>query len=150
YLPSNEFEKLIGDDSNLTKADRDRVTRDEAVFRALGFIGGKVDLLRAYETHQSSDTLAYYDPDRQEIIVRGTTLDAAHRVTVAHELTHVLQDQHFDLRKLQKRADASETGDVSALTALIEGDAVRIQDDYRQELTPTEQKEYQRENDAEG
>ena len=150
YLPSNEFEKLIGEDSNLSKADRDRVTRDEAVFRALGFIGGKVDLLRAYETHQSSDTLAYYDPDRQEIIVRGTTLDAAHRVTVAHELTHVLQDQHFDLRKLQKRADASETGDVSALTALIEGDAVRIQDDYRQELSPTEQKEYHRENDAEG
>src|SRR2546430_4207437 len=86
---------------------------DESVFRALGFIGGKVDLLRAYETHQTSGTLAYYDPDRQEIIVRGTALDVAHRVTVAHELTHVLQDQHFDLRALQKRATASETGDAS-------------------------------------
>src|SRR2546430_17098632 len=44
---------------------------DESVFRALGFIGGKVDLLRAYETPQTSGTLAYYDPDRQEIIVRS-------------------------------------------------------------------------------
>jgi hypothetical protein len=150
YLAPKEFEELIGDDSNLSKADRERVTRDEAVFRALGFIGGKVDLLRAFETHQSSGTLAYYDPDRQEIIVRGTTLDAAHRVTVAHELTHVLQDQHFDLRKLQKRAADSETGDASALRALVEGDAVRIQDDYLAELSPAEQKEYRRENDAEG
>jgi hypothetical protein len=150
YLPPNEFEKLIGDDSKPSKADRARATREEAVFRALGFIGGKVDLLRAYETHQSSGTLAYYDPDRQEIIVRGTTLDVAHRVTVAHELTHVLQDQHFDLRKLQKRAADSESGDASALTGLIEGDAVRIQDDYLQELSAAEQKEYQRENDAEG
>ncbi|TML18476.1 MAG: hypothetical protein E6G39_03150 [Actinobacteria bacterium] len=140
----------MGDDSRPSKADRERVARDEAVFRALGFIGGKVALLRAYETHRSSGTLAFYDPDRQEIIVRGTTLDAAHRVTVAHELTHVLQDQHFDLRKLQKQAAASESGDASALLALIEGDAVRIQDDYLRQLSAAEQKEYQRENDAEG
>ncbi|MDP9336308.1 MAG: hypothetical protein M3Q30_23755 [Actinomycetota bacterium] len=150
YLPPKEFEKLLGDDSNLSATERERVTRDEAVFRALGFIGGKVDLLRAYETHQSSGTLAYYDPDHQEIIVRGTALDVAHRVTVAHELTHVLQDQHFDLRTLQKRAATSETGDASALKALVEGDAVRIQDDYLAQLSAAEQKEYQRENDAEG
>jgi hypothetical protein len=150
YLPPKEFEKLLGDESNLSAAERERVTRDEAVFRALGFIGGKVDLLRAYETHQSSGTLAYYDPDRQEIIVRGTTLDVAHRVTVAHELTHVLQDQHFDLRRLQKRAADSETGDASALKALVEGDAVRIQDDYLEQLAAAEQKEYHRENDAAG
>jgi hypothetical protein len=150
YLPPAEFEQLLGDDSNLTATERERVTRDEAVFRALGFIGGKVDLLRAYEIHQTSGTLAYYDPDRQEIIVRGTALDVAHRVTVAHELTHVLQDQHFDLRALQKRAAASETGDASALKALVEGDAVRIQDDYLAQLSAAEQKEYHRENDAEG
>ena len=36
--------------------------------------------------------------------MRGTTLDVEHRVTIAHELTHVLQDQHFDLPKLQKQA----------------------------------------------
>ena len=64
--------------------------------------------------------------------MRGTTLDVAHRVTLAHELTHVLQDQHFDLTKLQKQACASDTGDPAAFKALVEGDAVRIQHDYLQ------------------
>jgi hypothetical protein len=62
----------------------------------------------------------------------------------------VLQDQHFDLQKLQKRAADSTTGDASALQALVEGDAVRIQDDYLTHLSKTEQKEYDRENNAEG
>lgn len=149
YLSSKDFEEQLGE-GDLSPADRKKVTQEEAVFRALGFIGGKVDLLRAFATQHSSGTLAYYDPDHQEIIVRGTTLDVAHRVTVAHELTHVLQDQHFDLRKLQKAAAASETGDASALQALVEGDAVRIEDDYLKRLSPAEQKENARENDAEG
>ena len=63
--------------------------------------------------------------------MRGTTLDVEHRVTVAHELTHVLQDQHFDLHEA---AEAGATTRIpatrGALKALVEGDAVRIQEDY--------------------
>ena len=48
------------------------------------------------------------------------------RVTLAHELTHVLQDQHFDLERLADpdfdRADE--------LRAMAEGDAGRIEDAY--------------------
>jgi Zn-dependent peptidase ImmA (M78 family) len=97
-----------------SSADRSEAQREESVFRALGFIGGNVDLLRGIDTAQSSETLAFYDPDRKEVIVRGTTLDVAHQVTVAHELTHVLQDQHFNLPKLQQRASDSDSGDASA------------------------------------
>ena len=51
-----------------------------------------------------SDTLAFYDPRTQDVYVRGTDTTApATRVTLAHELTHALQDQHFDLRALQRR-----------------------------------------------
>ena len=150
YLSPADFEKRLGTDGNVSASERAEVEREESVFRSLGLIGGKVDLLKAYDTSASSSTLAYYDPARQDIIVRGTTLDAEHRVTIAHELTHVLQDQHFDLRKLQKAARDSDTTDSDALTALVEGDAVRIQDDYLARLPPADQKEYQREYDAEG
>jgi hypothetical protein len=150
YLAPKDFEKRIGDNGNTSAADRTQLTREEAVFRALGLIGGKVDLGAALNTSQKSSTLAYYDPSQQQIFVRGTTLDAEHRVTVAHELTHVLQDQHFDIRKLQKRAVDSKTGDASALQALIEGDAVRIEDDYRSHLSAADKLAYDREHAAEG
>jgi hypothetical protein len=150
YLAPKDFEKQIGDNGAPTADDRAQLTREEAVFRALGLIGGKVDLRAALNTSEKSSTLAYYDPGQQQIFVRGTTLDAEHRVTVAHELTHVLQDQHFDLRKLEKRAADSKTGDASALRALVEGDAVRIEDDYRSHLSAADKKEYDRESAAEG
>jgi hypothetical protein len=150
YLAPAEFEKRLGANGNVSASARAEVTREEAVLRSLGLIGGKVDLLEAFNTSESSSTLAYYDPARQDIIVRGTTLDAEHRVTIAHELTHVLQDQHFNLRKLQKAADDSDTTSSDALKALVEGDAVRIQEDYLAQLPAADQTEYQHENDAEG
>ncbi|HEY5173833.1 MAG TPA: hypothetical protein VIK54_19060 [Acidimicrobiia bacterium] len=150
YLAPNDFQKQLGDENNPSSADRAEALREESLFRALGFIGGNVDLLRGFDTAQSSETLAFYDPDRKEIIVRGSTLDVAHQVTIAHELTHVLQDQHFNLPKLQQRASDSDSGDASAFKGLIEGDAVRIEDDYLKQLSSADRKDYDRENNAEG
>jgi len=150
YLEPNAFEKQLGADGNVSAETRAKVTAEEGVFRSLGFIGGKVDLLHALDTSETSSTLAYYDPKEQNIIVRGTTLDVAHRVTIAHELTHVLQDQHFDITKLQKQAAQSKSGDPSALKALIEGDAVRIQGDYLEQLSASDKKQYDRQDAAVG
>lgn len=150
YLADKDFEKQLSatDDSGSDVQAED--DRDNAVFRSLGLVGGKDDLQKAEQTDESSGVLAYYDPAQKDIIVRGTTLDVEHRVTIAHELTHVLQDQHFDLAKLQKQADVSNTGDSSALRALVEGDAVRVQQDYLKQLSTTDQNEYDREDAAEG
>ena len=140
YLAAKDFEKELGADDKPSAAERarDRERGGGAAARS-GSIGGKVDLGAGVDTSQKSSTLAFYDPASQEIFVRGTTLDVEHRVTIAHELTHVLQDQHFDLQKLQKRAADSKTGDATALQALVEGDAVRIQDDYLEHLTSADQ-----------
>jgi hypothetical protein len=149
YLQPSAFERRLGWDSASSEA-RAEVEREEAEFRALGFIDGKVNLLRAFGTSQSSGTLAYYDENKREIFVRGTKLDVAHRVTLAHELTHVLQDQHFNLMKLHLQASRSDTGDPSAFKALVEGDAVRIQQAYLKQLPKADQQAYAREDDAEG
>ncbi len=151
FLPPAEFEKEIGTDPNaLSHEARAEIERNAADFRALGFIDGKVDLAKALNTTTQSGTLAFYSYIRKDIVVRGTTLDVEHRVTLAHELTHVLQDQHFDLKRLYARANDSTTGDTSAFLALVEGDAVRIEDLYEKSLSKTEQAEYDREYAAEG
>lgn len=148
FLEPSEFEKRLGvDDSSAAAAD----VRDEAgELRAFGLLDGNVDLAKAVNQSESSGTLAFYDPSTKEVIVRGDTFDVAHRVTVAHELTHVLQDQHFDLTKLQARAERSDSGDPSALTALIEGDATHIEDEYRDDLSAADRRAYDRENSDEG
>ncbi len=54
--------------------------------------------------------------------------------TLVHELTHALQDQTFDLSRLEASA---RTDDETGLTirALVEGDAERVADDYYDEQT---------------
>jgi hypothetical protein len=56
---------------------------------------------------------------------------------LAHELTHALQDQYFDLDRpeLDKRNDET----AQAFTGLVEGDAVRIQDRYVGSLSAADQ-----------
>jgi hypothetical protein len=150
YLEAKDFEKLLGAGGDVSAADQADAKHGEAVFRALGFIGGKTDLLKESQTSETSATLAFYSPVTQMVYVRGTTLDVAHRVTIAHELTHVLQDQNFNLLKLQRLAEQAKTGDLSSYKGLVEGDAVRIQDEYLQQLSPADREEYARENRAVG
>jgi hypothetical protein len=62
------------------------------------------------------------------------------RVTLVHELTHALQDQRFDLDKLDH--DVVTSGQDFALTALVEGDAVDVEDAYLASLPQSEQDDY--------
>ena len=130
FLSDAAFKKRVRhDDAKVTASDRRDAKRYVAELRALGLLQGNVDLIGAEKNLSGVDTLGYYDQDAKKMVIRGKNLaDVATRVTVVHELTHALQDQHFDLNKL---TDATKTsGADTALTALIEGDAVRVENKY--------------------
>jgi hypothetical protein len=103
FLDDAAFEKEVAvDRSKLTKQDKQDIARSQAQLRAVGLVGAGVDLLGSVESLQQSGVLAYYEPKTKKITVKGTSLDdVSTRVTVAHELTHALQDQHFDLDRLK-------------------------------------------------
>ncbi|HEX2849169.1 MAG TPA: DUF6782 family putative metallopeptidase [Acidimicrobiales bacterium] len=122
-----------------TASRRDELAKTEKVFEALGLIGRDVNLQKAVDSLYSAGVAGYYDPQKKALFVRGDKLTPMVRITLVHELTHALQDQHFriDRPDLDKRDDESSTG----LTGLVEGDATRIEDEYRQGLTEAEQKQ---------
>ncbi|HLI55486.1 MAG TPA: hypothetical protein VKY26_00500, partial [Actinomycetota bacterium] len=62
-----------------------------------------------------------------------------------HELTHALQDQYFDIGKVE---NMTSSGAQTGYQTLFEGDAVRVEDDYVSSLTPAQQAEYQSESDS--
>jgi hypothetical protein len=149
FLSAAAFEKEIGGTDKPTKEEKASAERTAATLRALGLIDSKVDLVKAFNTTQTSDALAFYDFNRKEIFVRGTTIDTSHKVTLVHEMTHVLQDQYFDLPKLSKRAMDSKTGDSDAFRGLVEGDAERIEHKYLKSLSKADQAAYAKEQAAE-
>lgn len=71
----------------------------------------------------------YYSPDRDELFVvsrTGQTVGPVERVTYAHEFTHQLQDQAFDLATFDTTS-IDQSDRALAQTALIEGDATWTQ-----------------------
>jgi hypothetical protein len=86
-----------------------------------------------------SGTLAFYDPEDERIRVRGTEMSVGLEVTLVHELTHALQDQRFDLDRLN---DVTLDGGAStAFRGLGEGDALRIEDEYIADVLTDEERE---------
>ncbi|WP_421117850.1 hypothetical protein ACE2AJ_10410 [Aquihabitans daechungensis] len=147
FLSDKEYTARATEGGDDDSVESDQFYADQvAQLRALGFVTGDVDLAKANDTLSDSGTLAYYDPDVEQVFVRGTELTPALRVTLAHELTHVLQDQNFDLERLE---DLS-SGQASVLRALAEGDATKVEDAYIETLDDADAKAYEEESKSSG
>ena len=142
FLSSSQFDKEVAVPQPTSKADRAEQSLALRELRALGLVHGNVNLAASENTLSQNDIVGLYVDSKKTVFVRGTALTPYVRVTLAHELTHALQDQYFDLDKLRQ---AVTNGDDTALTSLIEGDAVRDQNLYEQSLAPADQQAYQQE-----
>lgn len=136
FLGDKEFEKLVTDDEkDLSGEDRDYYAATGRLLRSLGLAAGDVDLFKDQNTLNASGILAYYSPTDREMVIRmnpddvtGGELSPALRATVVHELTHALQDQRYGLGRMRERAHDSSHDE--ALTVLIEGHALSIENEY--------------------
>jgi hypothetical protein len=144
YLTTSAFEEKLTATPHELKKQKKQIDQATALLRAAGLVGVGFDLAAATNTAQAAETIAFYSERDEQIYMRAGPFTIETRVTLAHELTHVLQDQHFDLSELRKRADASESGSSDALIALIEGDADRIEHRYLARRTVGERRAYRR------
>jgi hypothetical protein len=69
----------------------------------------------------------FYDTDRRKLFLADWL--GPDPIALAHEITHALQDQNFDLKRWEPRAKASSDFAL-AFSALVEGDAVASMIDY--------------------
>ena len=133
FLDDAAFDKQVAVPAPESQQDKADLTTFVSILRALGLIAGSVDVVKELDTLHKSGIIGLYIPEKHAVFVRGTTLDPFRKATLVHELTHVLQDQYFDLQKLD---------DTVAITALVEGDANRIEEIYRDRLSRSEEREY--------
>jgi hypothetical protein len=142
FLSSEQYsERTRVEEAELTHEDRRLIEEGTAPLRALGLLPVDFDALESSNDLSDTATLAFYDPLSERIAVRGTDMTVDLRVTLAHELVHVLQDQHFELEQMLN--DRNLSGDrLAGHLALIEGDAMRIQEAYVRSLPGDERDSY--------
>jgi hypothetical protein len=149
FLSNKEFNKVVTTkDDDLTSAQQTSEAEYEGGLRALGYVSGGVNMLSQSNTLNSSGILAFYSPSDKKIRVRGSVLTAAIKVTLVHELTHVLQDQYFDIAGTERRLGKSNIEDDWAYHAIVEGDARRIEHKYQNSLPKAVQKQLNKQDVA--
>lgn len=131
FPSANEFAKAWSRELRQDQTDTEiELNRRESVL--LGLLS-KGDNLRHLLLSSSADQVAgFYDYHRKVLYVRNDSnrVFGPERYVIAHEYTHALQDQHYDLLKLlpdQFPLTYRNSDAVGAHHALIEGDAVNTQ-----------------------
>lgn len=142
-LSDKAFRDRITAEAKGDKAEIDRLTRE---LRALDLIPAGTDIEKVTKELYGGLVLGYYDSKAKALFVRGGKPTPAVRVTLVHELTHALQDQHFgvDRPDYAKRHDESD----QSWSGVVEGDAVWVEQTYLHSLSSKEQAQVESEQSS--
>jgi hypothetical protein len=99
--------------------------RRTLAWRALGVIPAGADIRRSLLAFQTGEVVGFYNPDTGELVYIGNASlnDLAERFTLAHELTHAIDDQHFDLTRMDGIAAHCQDELGEAALGAVEGSA---------------------------
>jgi hypothetical protein len=116
--------------------------RAELLYKGLGMLPLDTDLRSVYLTLLGSQVAGFYDTETKVMNViptlgddPGDALSFIEQIIYVHEYMHALQDQHFDLARLDSEELLNQPDQSMALLALIEGDATAVMNLYTQSAT---------------
>lgn len=122
FMNHDQLRAYLTDELNRTLSP-EAEQRQRAVLRALDMDDGS-DLRQAQIDDSVKNILGFYDHTTKHLVVISDRprMGVTDRVTYAHEFTHSLQDQHYNLAGLFARARGNADYE-EAIRALVEGDA---------------------------
>jgi hypothetical protein len=134
------LDELSADDS------QESIENSRKLMVALGLLAPDVDLYALELDFRTGVVLGQYDPESKQLYVisGATSFGPLERVTFAHEFTHALQDQHYNIRTLMPKDSDNSDRDL-AVSSLLEGDALITEELYQTHaLTRAEREEKRR------
>ena len=96
------------------------IHEQETVLKAFGLVSPEFDLVKFFVSFYSEQAAGIYDQRSKTMILADWVEPELQNMVLAHELTHALQDQNFDLEKFLL-AERSNDDATSARQAITEG-----------------------------
>lgn len=126
--------------------------RRSLAWQTIGVIPPGVSIRQSLENFGSTAVIGYYDTLTGKLVFIGTKDPSpSERDTLAHELTHAIDDQNFGLERLDHLGATCQDEASAASVAVVEGSATFVQLQYiRQFLTPEEQLQFVQEAGEQG
>ncbi len=121
--------------------DAKRLQRSELVLKKFGLLPRDFDFQRFLIALLREQVAGYYDPRTKTVNLLDWISAPQQRPVMAHELTHALQDQSFNLKKWMKTSDIDDakrptSADIqndelsSSRQSVVEGQATAVLVDY--------------------
>ncbi len=132
FVTREQFQRRLSEDAMEDPAT-EAVRTTERVLVAFGLAPEGVNLLESEEQFVAQEVGGYYDTGTGKLYLIDTDrkrLSPLGESIYAHEVTHALQDQHFDLSRIEESLGNKNDDEAMAITALIEGDAASVEYEY--------------------
>jgi hypothetical protein len=123
-----EIEQMLIRNLN-ESATPDETSADETMMKKYGLAPADFQFRPFLVELLTEQVAGYYDPKSQEFYLADWIDLDGQRPVMAHELTHALQDQHFNLRRFEDWPKHDSDAEMAA-HALVEGDASYLMMQY--------------------
>src|SRR5215212_2577455 len=123
-----EIEQMLVRNLN-ESATPDETSATETMMKKFGLAPADFQLRPFLIDLLTEQVAGYYDPKTQEFYLADWIDLDGQRPVMAHELTHALQDQHFNLRRFEDWPRHDSDAEMAA-HALVEGDASYLMMQY--------------------
>ncbi|MBV8762022.1 MAG: hypothetical protein JO257_32310 [Deltaproteobacteria bacterium] len=124
YQTTDDFRKYLQKEIQ-KELPTEKAKGEAEAFLHVGLFQKPIDLAAVLEQTMATQAGAYYDPQAKKFfLVMVPANDMMLDTMSAHELTHGLQDQHFDLTKyLEPKGTKLDDDQANARRFVVEGDA---------------------------
>ena len=116
-----EVEKYLTEDLH-AEMTPEELHIEEATLQAFGLASREFNLEKFLINFYTEQAAGFYDPRRKTMFIADWTTPDMQHLVLAHELTHALQDQSFDLEKFLRAARSNDDA-TNARQAVVEGHA---------------------------
>jgi hypothetical protein len=110
-------------------ASPEEIRAEELTLKKFGLVPPDFDLAKNTVDLLTEQAAAFYDYDRKKLFITETKGEEPQETVLAHELSHALADQYFNLAKYTRQGRKSDDGSTARL-AVMEGQATWLMTEY--------------------
>jgi hypothetical protein len=110
-------------------ADPEDIRAEELTLKKFGLVPPDFDLAKSTVDLLTEQAAAFYDYDKKKLFITESTPSDTQEPVLAHELSHALADQNFNLGKYIRKGRKSDDG-ATARLAVMEGQATWLMSEY--------------------
>jgi hypothetical protein len=121
----NEFLKKRVKES----ASPEELRAEELTLKKFGLVPPDFKLADTTVDLLTEQAAAFYDYDRKKLFITETTSEESQEPVLAHELSHAIADQNFNLAKYIRKGEKNDDGSTARM-AVMEGQATWLMSEY--------------------